>query len=118
MMELMKQDGGEHHWVRLGPVQCLPSRQLSLLRAGLRGSTMPECQLAMMDGNPISISDQRGNPSVIVFLTAWCPACKEESPHINRLTAEYEANGMTDYFGNELLDDNEMRLDRLLVWQR
>lgn len=51
------------------------------------------------------------------FLMAWCPACKEESPHITLLTAEYEANGMTDYFGNELLDDNEMRLDRLLAWQ-
>jgi cytochrome c biogenesis protein CcmG, thiol:disulfide interchange protein DsbE len=107
------------------------------------------------------------------FSTAWCPACKEELPHINWLAAEYGAkgvnvlgldikegkartiggiknfgvryrvacaadaavarrydvtgtstiisldrHGMTDYFGNELLDDNGMRLDRLLVQQR
>jgi thiol-disulfide isomerase/thioredoxin len=49
----------------------------------------------MMDGYPISISDLCGNPSVIVFLTAWCPACKEESPHINQLAAEYGAKGVS-----------------------
>ncbi len=134
------------------------------------GDTAPDFQMTKMDGLPISTSDLKGHPSVLVFWTAWCPACKEEAPNINRLAAEYEAKGVkvlginikeseertasgieefgirypvardadaavasrynvigtptiifldhevkVHYFGHELPDDYEMRLDQLLI---
>jgi thiol-disulfide isomerase/thioredoxin len=154
----------------LGPAStnAILTEQATLIASGGFGTSLGEYDARMptSDDGWKSNLDLRsvGNPSVIVFLTAWCPACKEESPHINRLAAGYEAKGanvlgihrrnqnfgirypvacaadaavakrydvtgthtiifldrhrMTDYFGNELLDDNEMRLDLLLVWQR
>jgi thiol-disulfide isomerase/thioredoxin len=36
----------------------------------------------------------RGKPAVIVFWAAWCSSCKEETPRINALAAEYEGKGV------------------------
>ena len=58
------------------------------------GDTAPDFQLAKMDGTPVSTSDLRGQPAVIVFWTAWCPICKEEAPRINALAAQYESKGV------------------------
>ncbi len=58
------------------------------------GDTAPDFQLAKMDGAPVSTSDLRGQPAVVVFWTAWCPVCKEEAPRINALAAQYESKGV------------------------
>mgnify|MGYP001581270773 CR=1 FL=1 len=58
------------------------------------GDTAPDFQLTKMDGTPVSASDLRGQPAVIVFWTAWCPVCKEEAPRINALAAQYESKGV------------------------
>lgn len=58
------------------------------------GNLAPEFQLARMDGSKLSLGDLRGQPAVLVFWAAWCPFCKEEAPHVNKLTSEYEARGV------------------------
>jgi len=58
------------------------------------GDIAPDFQLARQDGAPVSPKDLRGQPAVLVFWTAWCPSCKEEAPHINELSAKYEAQGV------------------------
>jgi peroxiredoxin len=58
------------------------------------GDIAPDFKLAKMDGSPISLSDLRGQPVVIVFWTAWCPVCKEEAPRINELAAQFEPKGV------------------------
>ena len=64
-------------------------------RAGTQvGNPAPHFQLPKMDGSPISLTDLRGKPAVIVFWNAWCPVCKEETPRINALAAEYEGKGV------------------------
>lgn len=64
-------------------------------RAGTAiGETAPGFQLTLTDGVPISLSDLRGQPAVIVFWTAWCPACKEEAPRINKLAGQFEPLGV------------------------
>ncbi len=58
------------------------------------GDTAPDFQLASIGGAPISLADLRGQPAVLVFWTAWCPVCKEEAPHFNKLAAQYETLGV------------------------
>lgn len=58
------------------------------------GNPAPDFQLAKMDGAPVSLADMRGKPAVIVFWAAWCSVCKEETPRINALAAEYEGKGV------------------------
>lgn len=58
------------------------------------GETAPEFTLPSVDGTQISSKDFKGSPSVLVFWTAWCPACREESPAINSLAAEFEPKGV------------------------
>jgi peroxiredoxin len=58
------------------------------------GNTAPDFQLAKMDGASVSLNDLKGQPSVIVFWTAWCPVCREEAPHINQLASQYEPRGV------------------------
>lgn len=58
------------------------------------GSLAPEFELAKLDGTKVSFSDIEGNPAVLVFWTAWCPSCKEEAPHINKLAEDYDGKGV------------------------
>jgi peroxiredoxin len=153
------------------------SRQMTVTTSGKIGTspgdTAPDFQLSKIDGSTVSSNDLRGQPSVLIFWTAWCPACKEEAPNINRLADRYRArgvnvlgidikdseartaggieefgirypvardanasvarsynvigtptilfldrHGIVDYFGHELPEDYEARLDRLLVQSR
>lgn len=67
------------------------------------GNLAPEFQLARLDGSTLSLGDLRGQPAVLVFWAAWCPFCKEEAPHVNKLSAEYEARGV-QVFGVDVQD--------------
>ena len=58
------------------------------------GEVAPNFQLAKIDGSPVSVSELRGHPAVLIFWTAWCPVCKEEAPHFNELAARYEPKGV------------------------
>lgn len=58
------------------------------------GNLAPDFQVARMDGSALSLVDLRGQPAVLVFWAAWCPFCREEAPHVNKLAGEYEARGV------------------------
>ncbi len=58
------------------------------------GEVAPDFQLTKIDGSPVSVSDLRGHPAVLIFWTAWCPVCKEEASHFNELAAGYESKGV------------------------
>ncbi len=58
------------------------------------GRAAPDFELTRTDGATVSLADLRGEPAVIVFWTAWCPACKEEAPRINKLAERYEPRGV------------------------
>lgn len=67
------------------------------------GNLAPEFKLARMDGSTLSLGDLRGQPAVLVFWAAWCPFCREEAPHVNKLAAEYESRGV-HMFGVDVHD--------------
>ena len=58
------------------------------------GDAAPDFQLTKMDGSAVTLGDLRGEPAVLVFWTAWCPACKEEALHVNELAAKYGPRGV------------------------
>ncbi len=41
------------------------------------------------DGNEVKLSDYIGTPIVLNFWASWCPPCKGEMPHFNKVSEEY-----------------------------
>lgn len=53
------------------------------------GLTAPDFALPGLDGAMLRLSDWRGEKAVIVnFWATWCPPCREEMPHFERLRQE------------------------------
>jgi len=55
-------------------------------------------------GNPVKLSDFRGKPIVLNFWASWCPPCKSEMPHFNKLYSEKKDDVvflMVDYVDGE-----------------
>ncbi|WP_026395826.1 TlpA family protein disulfide reductase [Acetobacterium malicum] len=55
-------------------------------------------------GNPVKLSDFRGKPIVLNFWASWCPPCKSEMPHFNKIYGEKKdeiAFLMVDYVDGE-----------------
>ncbi|QQS34183.1 MAG: TlpA family protein disulfide reductase [Acidobacteriota bacterium] len=69
-------------------------QQTEIKRGTAIGDIAPDFDLAKFDGGNISLKELEGSPAVLVFWTAWCPVCKEEAPHVNKLAAEFEAKGV------------------------
>lgn len=58
------------------------------------GDTAPDFSLPKLDNTSVSLADLKGQPAVLIFWTAWCPVCKEESPHFNELAEQFEPKGV------------------------
>ena len=41
------------------------------------------------DGNEVKFSDYIGTPIVLNFWASWCPPCRNEMPHFNKVSEEY-----------------------------
>jgi len=55
-------------------------------------------------GNPVKLSDFSGKPIVLNFWASWCPPCKSEMPHFNKLYGEKKDEVvflMVDYVDGE-----------------
>lgn len=76
------------------PVASTNDRTTEFMKGTSVGQIAPDFDLEKTDGTRISFNDLRGNPAVLVFWSAWCPACKEEAPHLNSLAEEYGAKGI------------------------
>lgn len=60
----------------------------SLASTGLApGEVAPNFTLPSLDGEPMSLSDFRGQPVLINFWATWCPPCRNEMPAIQRVYA-------------------------------
>lgn len=71
-----------------------PNRAASNKIGTAVGDTAPDFQLAGLDGTQLKLADLHGQPTVLIFWTAWCPVCKDEAPHFNALAAKYEPQGV------------------------
>lgn len=49
----------------------------------------PDFTVYDYDGNKVKLSDYIGTPVVVNFWASWCPPCKAEMPHFNKVSEEY-----------------------------
>jgi len=66
--------------------------------------TAPDFTVTDEAGNPVKLSDFSGKPIVLNFWASWCPPCKSEMPHFNKLYGEKKDEVvflMVDYVGGE-----------------
>ncbi len=64
------------------------------LHAANIGEQMPAFEVTTLDGTVMESGEIIGNkPLFLVFWATWCPNCKREIPHINKIAKEFGAKG-------------------------
>lgn len=59
------------------------------------GSSAPDFNLTNLNGQPVGLTDFKGEkPVMLVFWATWCPLCREEAPRIKELAAEFGPQGL------------------------
>jgi len=58
------------------------------------GNLAPDFQLNNLEGEPVSLSDFRGNPVMLNFWATWCSPCVREMPDIQSMYDEQSIKGL------------------------
>ncbi len=52
------------------------------------GQVPPDFKLNNLEGQPISLAQLKGEPSVVTFWASWCTVCKAELPKLHAVAQE------------------------------
>ncbi|ALX49115.1 TlpA family protein disulfide reductase [Lentibacillus amyloliquefaciens] len=52
------------------------------------GQIAPDFELTTLEGEPVRLSDYRGQRVIVNFWATWCPPCREEIPDLQKLYDE------------------------------
>lgn len=69
----------------------------NLTEAPLAGYLAPDFTLPTSYGEPLSLSDLRGQPVVLNFWATWCPPCRAEMPDLQAASRQF--NGRVAFLG-------------------
>src|SRR4051812_31417530 len=58
------------------------------------GEVAPDFETEDVYGNPVRLSQFRGQPVWLMFWGSWCPPCRAEFPDIQAAYAELEPRGL------------------------
>jgi peroxiredoxin len=58
------------------------------------GAKAPDFTLKDMSGKEVALSSFRGKPVLLNFWATWCPYCRKERDHLNKLHGEYKEKGL------------------------
>lgn len=47
-----------------------------------------------LSGGKFLLSEQRGQPVLLIFATTWCPTCRTEIPHYKKIHETYAGRGL------------------------
>lgn len=69
----------------------LSNRTSATGRSGeqLIGEKSPDFLAAVIDGDSVSLSNYLGSPIVLNFWASWCPPCRDETPHFEKIWRLY-----------------------------
>ncbi len=57
-------------------------------------SAAPDFILKDLAGVDFKLSDAKGKPVLLIFLTTWCPTCRSEIPHYKDIYGTYGKRGL------------------------
>jgi len=77
------------------------------------GSKAPEWKLPMVEGDSVSLSQQKGNLVLLEFWFPYCKGCIEAVPDILRISEKYKSKGLKVY-GIEMLNSSYENLYQYL----
>jgi peroxiredoxin len=77
------------------------------------GFIAPDFSLQTLDGQVVQLSALRGKPVVISYWATWCVPCKQELPVLERLSQEYQAQGIQFLLINAIEQDG---LDKVMEY--
>ena len=60
----------------------------------MEGKPAPTFSLTSLDGQPISLTEQRGKPVVVNFWATWCVPCAQEHPLLQEAAQRYQPQGV------------------------
>lgn len=73
-------------WIGLRASQPSPS----LAQSGVNvNDVAPDFSVPTLDGNTFTLSEKRGNPTVIFFMAYWCGSCIPEGTALGQIIQEY-----------------------------
>ena len=55
------------------------------------GRFAPDFTLTDLDGNEVTLSEQRGKKVILNFWATWCPPCRAEMPDLERLARDHQS---------------------------
>ncbi|MCD6290472.1 MAG: TlpA family protein disulfide reductase [Anaerolineae bacterium] len=58
------------------------------------GLMAPDFTLSRLDGQPVSLSELRGQAVVLNFWATWCPPCRAEMPALERVYQAHREDGV------------------------
>lgn len=61
--------------------------------AGIDSGPAPDFTLKSNTDQNLRLAEQRGEVVMLNFWASWCGPCREEMPHLNNLSEEYEEMG-------------------------
>ncbi len=64
------------------------------VKGGLIGNPAPDFTLTNIAGEPVSLSQYRGQVVILNFWATWCPPCREEMPSMETLYRKYKDQGL------------------------
>lgn len=56
-----------------------------------KGQIAPNFELETLDGETVSLADQRGEKVIVNFWASWCGPCRAEMPDMQKFHEEYDA---------------------------
>lgn len=63
----------------------------------ITGKKAPDLTLKDLDGNPRSLSSNKGKVVLLHFWATWCPPCRDEIPELNELNKKMKGRAFAIY---------------------
>jgi peroxiredoxin len=74
-------------------LSCSEAKQPETIRNSTK-KMAPDFTLKNLSGKTFRLSEQKGKPVLLIFITTWCPSCRSEIPHYKNIYETYGKRGL------------------------